>query len=366
MDPKDFRKNKEKEWGIGTGHSHHLQPVLPLDLGKVGSVNDLVKQMGNTSFGGRSVGEAADVLELMVNDQECYKVLTLSGAMTVAKMGLVICDMIDNGMVDAVVSTGALMAHGFIEAAGKSHFKYDSGMNDAELRKVGYDRVYDTLELETNLEDLKDVFDEVVNAFPEDKALSSYEINSALGKYLAEKHKGKRGVLKSAYEKKAPVYVPAFSDSELGLDFGLHNRMRVKIGKKPRIFDPMADLDHFADNIIGAKKIGIFTIGGGVPRNWAQQVAPYIDQIRFRVVEEMKGDYFAKPGSKYSKRYNYGVRICPEPVHWGGLSGCTYSEGVSWGKFVPKEEGGRWVEVLADATIAWPMIVKSVLERMKK
>ena len=63
--------------------------------------------------------------------------------------------------------------------------------------------------------------------------------------------------------------------------------------------------------------------------------------------------------------YTYGVRICPEPVHFGGLSGCTYSEGVSWGKFKAKSEGGRWAEVLADATIAWPIIIKAVMERLK-
>ena len=65
-------------------------------------------------------------------------------------------------------------------------------------------------------------------------------------------------------------------------------------------------------------------------------------------------------------RYKYGVRICPEPAHWGGLSGCTYSEGITWGKFIPKSEGGKFAEVLVDATIGWPLILKSVLERLEK
>ena len=64
------------------------------------------------------------------------------------------------------------------------------------------------------------------------------------------------------------------------------------------------------------------------------------------------------------RMFSYGVRICPEPVHWGGLSGCTYSEGVSWGKFVSKKEGGKYAEVMCDATIAWPIIVKALLERI--
>ena len=92
-----------------------------------------------------------------------------------------------------------------------------------------------------------------------------------------------------------------------------------------------------------------------MPRNWAQQVAPYLDIVDKRVGQG--GGHI---------RYSYGVRICPEPVHWGGLSGCTYSEGVSWGKMVPPEEGGRYAEVIADATIAWPIILKAVMERLDK
>ncbi|MEK6953956.1 MAG: deoxyhypusine synthase family protein, partial [Candidatus Micrarchaeota archaeon] len=129
-------KNDRKAIGaekLGTGYSHHLKPLRPLDLSKVHTVNDLVLQMKETSFGARNLGEAADVLEAMSNDKECFKVLTLSGAMTIAKMGLVVCDMIENGMVDAIVSTGALMAHGFVESVGKVHFKYEFNMDDTKL-----------------------------------------------------------------------------------------------------------------------------------------------------------------------------------------------------------------------------------------
>jgi len=62
-------------------------------------------------------------------------------------------------------------------------------------------------------------------------------------------------------------------------------------------------------------------------------------------------------------RFSYGVRICPDPVHYGHLSGCTYSEGVSWGKFIPRAEGGRYAEVLLDATVGWPILVRAMLDR---
>ena len=101
--------------------------------------------------------------------------------------------------------------------------------------------------------------------------------------------------------------------------------------------------------------VEIFTIGGGVPRNWAQQVGPYVDIRNLRLGRE---------DPKVS--YHYGIRICPEPVHWGGLSGCTYSEGVSWGKMVPPSEGGSFAEVHSDATLVWPILVKALMERVPR
>ena len=347
-------KNRRDSKNYGNGYREGYVPLESLDLSRVRSVDDLVRAMSKTAFGARTLGEAADVLEAMVRDPDCFVILTLSGAMTVAKMGLVICDMIDHGMVQTVVSTGALMAHGFVEAAGMKHFKYEPGMDDRALYKAGYDRVYDTLELEKNLDDAETIVMRVLDAMDRDTVLSSRLINENLGRYLA-RHIPGRGVLKSACLKKIPIFVPAFTDSELGLDIGVYNRRARSKREKPFSFNPFLDLETFTELVKKQKKLGIFTIGGGVPRNWAQQVGPYLD-----IIDQRLGF-----GGAF-KRFHYGVRICPEPVHWGGLSGCTYSEGVSWGKFVPKEEGGRWSEVMSDATIAWPMIVKAVLERLKR
>ncbi len=356
----DERKKREdiKEWRkpghFADGYSDGFEPLKSLNLSEVKTIDDLVTGMKSTSFGGRKVGEAADVLEMMVRDRECYTVLTLSGAMTIAKMGLVVCEMIDNGMVDAVISTGALMAHGFIEASGMTHFKYKQSMNDTQLYEKGYNRIYDTLELEKNLDDAEVIVRKVLDVWPENEEICSYTFNQKLGEYLAKNTKGK-GVLKSAYEKNIPVYIPAFTDSEFGLDFGIHRRRRILAGKKPLKFNPFLDLENYTNTVAKQSKLGIFTIGGGVPRNWAQQVGPYLDIINTRI----------GVGGAF-KRFHYAARICPEPVHWGGLSGCSYSEGVSWGKFVPENEGGKQVEVMADATIAWPMVVKAVLERLEK
>ena len=162
----------------------------------------------------------------------------------------------------------------------------------------------------------------------------------AIGEYLHKTMPG-RGILKSAYEKNVPVFVPAFSDSELGIDFALHKMIRLK-EKRPLLrFDPFEDFEKFADTMLATKKMGVFTVGGGVPRNWTQQFGVYAELLARRGYKDIP-----------LKRYSYGVRICPEPVHWGGLSGSTYTEAVSWGKFVPPEEGGQLAEVFDDATVA--------------
>ncbi len=353
MNPEGDRPHGEApKRALKDGVSDGLVPLASLDLGTVSSIDDLVRGMSSTAFAGRALGEAADVLEAMVRDPDCLVVCTLSGAMTIAKMGLVLCDMIDQGWVHAIVSTGALMAHGFVEATGRTHFKHDPRFDDEELFARGYDRVYDTLELERSLDDIETIVRNVLDEFEPGQPFASHDLHDRLGAWLAA-HVPGRGILKSAHEAGVPVYVPAFTDSELGLDVALYARRARGEGREPPRYDGFADLEAIAGQVIGAPRIGILTIGGGVPRNWAQQIAPYLDIRRSRLGEDVP-----------ARRFRYGVRICPEPVHWGGLSGCTYSEGVSWGKFLPPSEGGRYAEVFADATLAWPLLVKAVGERM--
>jgi deoxyhypusine synthase len=331
-----------------------LEPVYPLDLNKIHTVNDLVKAMGQTAFTGRQIGEAADVLEAMARDKDCFVVMTLAGAMTVAKQGLVVTELIDRGIVNAIVSTGALMAHGLVEATGKSHYKFDWNISDVDLYEAGYNRVYDTLEPEENLNHVETVVAKVLDAWDANEVACSYKLDRAIGEYLHKNDVG-RGILKSAYEKGVPVFVPAYTDSEMGLDFALHNRKRKKEGRPTLRYEPFEDLEYFAETLLKQKKLGILTIGGGVPRNWSQQFGPFIELRHRRGGEDLP-----------LKRYHYGVRICPEPVYWGGLSGSPYSEAISWGKFVPPAEGGRFGEVFIDATVGLPLIVAAVLERLGK
>ena len=344
-------KHREQS-GYGGGVEDGLEPLASLDPGAAGSVDALVRAMGQTAFGGRRLSRAADVLEAMVRDESCFRVVTVSGAMTIAKQSLLLCEMIDRGWVQAVVATGALMTHGLSEGAGLLHFAHDPRMRDEELYRKGYNRVYDTIELESNLDDVEKLLGTALAGLPDDAVLSSRSVLEQLGRHL-DLHAPGRAILASAARRAVPVYVPAFTDSELGLDLSILNHLRREAGKRPFPFDPYLDLEHFTDLVRRHETLGIFTIGGGVPRNWAQQVGPYLEIRRGRLG-------IPEP----VRRYKYAVRICPEPEHFGGLSGCSYQEGISWGKFVPEAEGGRFAEVFADATIAWPFIIRAVMERM--
>jgi deoxyhypusine synthase len=244
------------------------------------------------------------------------------------------------------------MAHGLVEATGCDHYRYDPRMSDVELYEAGYNRVYDTLEPEKNLDHVELVMEEVLAKWDPQHTMCSWKLNRAIGEHL-DRHAQGRGILKSAFQQSVPVFVPAFTDSELGLDVALANRMRVRKGQPQLHYDPFLDLNYFAETLLEQERLGIFTIGGGVPRNWAQQFGPYCELRVRRAGEDLE-----------LKRYHYGVRVCPEPVFWGGLSGSPYSEAVSWGKFVPPAEGGKFGEVFLDATVGLPIMCAALFERL--
>jgi len=333
---------------------HGLAPTRPLDISAADSTSDLLKQMKDISFSGRTLGEAADVLEEMIRDERCVVVMTLTGAMTMAGLGPLIRLAVQRGWVQCLVSTGALLGHGMVEDLGMLHYKADPNISDEEYFIYRVDRVYDTLETEANLDALEEEMRRLFGELAEQQGgepVGTWELLEFLGKKLPGE-----GILQDAAAAGVPIFIPAFTDSELALDLGVYHAICKQEDKPTLAYDGFRDLYRYkelCEEAVGEDKtLGIFTIGGGVPRNWAQQVGPFVDVLNLRV------------GHKAPRiRFSHGLRICPDPVIYGHLSGCTYSEGVSWGKFLPESEGGRYAEVLQDATVAWPILFKAMLER---
>jgi deoxyhypusine synthase len=314
------------------------------------TVDDLFQKLELYPFG-KTIVEGARTLFAMVTDPKCTVFLTLSGAMTIAKMGLVICDMVDHGMVQVLSSTGALMAHGLIEGVGLKHYKHNPGHTDAFLAEQQLNRVTDTLEPEENFSHIEEIVDKVLWTFKGDQPISPSMFHDAVGKVLATQYPQDRGVLKSTYEKKVPVLCPAFVDSEIGNDVFVHNERRRRQGLPPLIVWPELDSELLLRRMTSCERAGIFSVGGGVPRNNTQNVAPLIEIANERLDLDMP-----------VRMFSYGCRIAPDAMHHGHLSGCTYSENGSWRKMDIRN--GRFAEIRADATQVWPFLVRYVMERL--
>ena len=333
-----------------------IVPILSLVLderlkGTQHPVSDLIDLLGTMPGVGMQVRQGAEVARQMMAKKGIIRFLTLSGAMTIAQMSLVICDMIDRGMVHSVTSTGALMAHGLVPGLGLKHYKYNPKDDDEKLAKLGLNRVTDVLEPETNFDHIDEIMSAALATFSGNESISPSVLHAALGKYLEDHHPDHRAVLLSAYRKKVPVFVPAFTDSELGNDVYCTNKLREITGKKRVVMDMEKDTAKLLDLMTSATSAGIWTFGGGVPRNWTQNVSPLIEIYNNRI----KGHGDKLP----MRKYGFGIRCCPDRPHFGHLSGCTYEEGMSWRKF---HFNMKQSQIQADATQVEPFLVKYIMD----
>src|SRR3989338_399566 len=198
------------------------------------TLNEFIQYLEQARYPGtaREIVEARRTLHHAVHDSGTKLFLTMAGAMTIAKMQLLVCDLIDLKMVDYISSTGALMAHGLIEGIGLSHYKHDPKHSDALYAEQKINRVTDTLEPEENFTHIEEIVREVLNRFDGKTPISPSIFHRAVGKYLAEHFPNNRAILKSAYEKAVPVACPAFTDSEIGNDEYVESLRRQEDGRR--------------------------------------------------------------------------------------------------------------------------------------
>ena len=333
-----------------------ILPILALVLderlkGASHTVADLMDSLAIMPGVGVQVRQGAETVRLMMQKKGIIRFLTLSGAMTIAQMSLVLCEMIDREMVHSVTSTGALMAHGLVPGLGLKHYKYNPQDDDEKLAKLGLNRVTDVLEPETNFDHIDQIMSAVLGTFSGRESISPSVLHAGLGKYLEDHYPDQRAVLLSAYRKKVPVFVPAFTDSELGNDVYCTNKLRELTGKKRIVMDMEKDTAKLLDLMTSHNSAGIWTFGGGVPRNWTQNVSPLIEIYNNR----MDGLAPKLP----MRKYGFGIRCAPDRPHFGHLSGCTYQEGMSWRKF---DFNMKQAQIQADATQVEPFLVKYVMD----
>ena len=316
-------------------------PIQHLDI-KQHNVVPLVDAMHNMAYSARDTARAANIYDMMLRDTDCGVILCLAGSLISAGLQKIFVDLIRNNMVDAVVSTGAnIVDQDFFEALGFNHYiagdEYKYGAGDADLRELMIDRIYDTFIDEEELRICDETTHQITNSL-EPRPYSSREFIREMGAYLAKNGKtpqagGRDSIVLAAYEKNVPIFCPAFSDCSAG--FGLVAHQHARQGKPMVSIDSAKDFYEITQLKIANPTTGLLMIGGGVPKNFAQDIVVAADILGVE-----------------ASMHKYAIQITVADARDGALSGSTLKEASSWGKVDLTYEQ----MVFSEATLALPLI----------
>ncbi|HKO10916.1 MAG TPA: deoxyhypusine synthase [Acidobacteriaceae bacterium] len=316
-------------------------PIRHIDI-REHNVVPLVDAMQFMAYSSRDLARAASIYERMLRDKDCGVILCLAGSLISAGLKQIFVDLIRNNMVDAIVSTGAnIVDQDFFEALGFKHYiaddLYKSGTQDGELRELMIDRIYDTLIDEEELRACDETTEKVANSL-QPRPYSSREFIRAMGAYLEREGKtpekgGVDSIVLAAYQKDVPIFVPAFSDCSAGFGLVAHQHKR---GDKPKVsIDSAKDFYELTQLKIANPTTGLLMIGGGVPKNFAQDIVVAADIL-----------------GNEAPMHKYAIQITVADVRDGALSSSTLKEASSWGKVDTTYEQ----MVYSEATLALPLI----------
>ncbi|MFN3301757.1 MAG: deoxyhypusine synthase [Patescibacteria group bacterium] len=305
------------------------------------SISQLLEEMSQTGFQGKKLGEAVQVWEKMIKEKELTIFLGFAGSMSTTGQWKIIKWLMENHFIDVLVSTGANIS----EDIQDSLYGYYQGhwlVDDEELFRHNIFRYYDVFTDGIKYRQMTELIRKFLNTLKNNYPYSSREFCALFGKFLLEKKID--CLLATAYQHKIPVFSPAIVDSEYGIAAVLAKR----IDGKDIIVDQMKDFDELAKIGEKSKKTGVIYIGGGVPKDFTQLLTAIVGILK---------------GEKLEYPHKYAIQITTDSPQWGGLSGCTFEEAISWGK---EAKEGKNVQCYCDATIALPIIAQALAEKKLK
>ncbi len=307
------------------------QKVEHIDIKSINTV-DIIQAMKKMSFSARDLAKAADIYDQMLKEKNCVIILTLAGSTSAAGCMQVYVDLVKNNMVDVIVATGAsIVDMDFFEALGFKHYRGTPLVDDKLLRKFYIDRIYDTFIDEEQLQVCDRTIKKIADSLPP-HSYSSREFIGEMGKYLQRHAKKKASLVQTAYEHDVPIFCPAFSDSSAGFGLVLHQHKRPE---NHISIDSVKDFRELTMIKIKAGTSGLLIIGGGVPKNFAQDTV---------VCAEILG--------KNVPMHKYAIQITVADVRDGACSSSTLKEANSWGKV----DSSREQMVYAEATTVLPLM----------
>ena len=313
----------------------------------------------SAAFQARNLAEGADIFAEMLEEPRGVVILTLAGSLVSAGLKEALLALVECDMVDVIVATGAIVVdQDFFEALGFRHYMAPGSAeapvaSDEQLRELGIDRIYDTYIDEAELQACDETVAQVLDGLAP-RAYSSREVVREMGAYLARNHGDARSIVLSAYRKDVPVFVPALSDSSAGFGAIAH-RARASAAGLPHIaFDSAQDFHELARIKVAAPETGLLMVGGGVPKNFAQDSV-----VAARMLLEGGGEESGDPGAPEIPMHKYAVQLTVADVRDGGLSGSTLREATTWGKV----ETARERMVYGEATITLSLLASDAYHR---
>ena len=330
--------------------------VVAIKPAKDKKISQILDEMRKTGFQGRSLAEAAEVLEMMITDKDTTILFGYAASLSTTGQWEIIKWLLENHYIDILVGTGANLSEDIIEAMGYSYYQCSPMVDDEKFFKQGFNRYYDLFGKEDEYLKMTELIAEFIVTLDQNHKYSSREFLYLFGKWISQK--GIKSIVATAAENNIPVFCPAIIDSPYG-DAALITESKGF----HLILDGVKDYVEFMRLSENVKDTAVVYIGGGVPKDFIQLFAVtanllYPDrkvpnragsQIREGVTEEQ---YYP---------HKYAVQITTDSPQWGSLSGCTFDEAISWGKQTRK---GRFIQCYCDATIALPIISHALAERL--
>jgi len=319
------------------------------------TVSQLLAEMSKTAYQGRKLGEAVDVWEAMLNEKDLTVIMGFSGSMSTAGQWKMVNWLLENRFIDVLVSTGANVSEDIVDAMGLGYWQGSPMVNDEALLKADINRYYDVFGKELDYREMEELMTDFLLTLRTDFAYSSMELLHLFGKWLSRK--GVKSIAAAAAENNVPIFSPAITDSAYGEAF-----LMAKNKGHTIMLDQVKEFDQFVSIGERTKNIGVVYIGGGVPKDFTQLIAISVSPKTMDKGVPGRDGFKRESVTEYYYPHKYAIQITSDSPQWGGLSGCTLEEAVSWGKILNE---GRRVTVYCDATIALPLVTHALNERVK-
>lgn len=307
--------------------------VEHIDITAFPDVVPLLEAMGRTAFQARNLARAAEIYDRMLRDRDCAVILCLAGSLISAGLKKTVHTLVRDNMVDAIVATGAnIVDQDFFEALGFRHYLGTPFVDDSELRELHIDRIYDTFIDEDELRICDETVGKIADSLPP-RPYSSREFIAEMGRYLEDRGLGEGSIVLECFRKDVPIFCPAFSDCSAG--FGLVEHQYKNQGGNCVSIDSAKDFLELTKIKMASKETGLLMIGGGVPKNFAQDVVVAADVL-----------------GQDAPMHKYAIQLTVADERDGALSGSTLKEASSWGKVDTVYEQ----MVYGEATVTFPLL----------